>query len=384
MDIFYTRLKVLMRNKANIFWAFLFPIFLGIFFNLGFGGLSIDNVAETIKVNVTSESIASNDEFVTNLITTMEDIEIDEDNKLFDISKDVSEDTLQQQLLDGDIDYYVVIDAVTEKVTLHLSNNGINQTILKSFLDQYLQVSDLIIQVATTDPSKVASVIHDLNNSPEYLVNEVVNINSGGNSMIIYFYALIAMICMYSSLWGLVLIKDIQADQSALAMRVSVSPTNKFKLVLIYFLAALTIGFTGNLILVLFLKYILGVELGNLLLVILVVFVGTIGGIGFGAVLSAFVKGSFAKKEGIISMVSLLLSAMSGLMSVYVKYLITKNVPFLGYINPANLTTEALYSLYYYSDLSKFYFNLIILAILSVLMLLTTILKIRGAKYDSI
>ncbi|MCK9492802.1 MAG: ABC transporter permease [Acholeplasmataceae bacterium] len=382
MHIFTTRLKVLLKTKANIFWAFIFPLLLGTFFQISFGGLSYDSPPQVIDLYVASESL--DDSLFTNeFLKLLEEIEITENENLFIINISFKEDQLINKLDDKTIEGYILIDGNNEKINYHIYQNGINQTIVKSIFDQYLQYYQ-IIKANSSDPVKLNQILNDLNLQLNLIIDEQINTYSAGNSMVIYFYALIAMVCMYSALWGFNLIKDIQADQSDLAFRVSVAPTKKSKLILIYLLAAFIISFSGNMILLLYLKFILGVDLGNFLLVILVVLLGTIAGMSFGGFIGVAFKGNPDVKEGIMSGVILLLSAMSGLMNQYVKFFINSKVPILGYINPANLITDALYSLYYYSDLSKYYFNILLLSIFSVIMITIVVLKVRREKYDSI
>lgn len=382
MQIFITRLKVLLKTKANLFWAFIFPLLLGTFFQISFGGLSYDSPPEIIDLYIASESL--DDSLFTNeFLNVLESIEINEDEKLFIINTDFTEISLKEKLNNQTIEGYIIINSNDEAVNYYINQNGINQTIVKSIFDQYLQVYE-IIKNNSSDPIKLNQVLIDLNLQLNLIVDEEISTYSAGNSMVIYFYALIAMVCMYSALWGFNIIKDIQADQSDLAFRVSVAPTSKSKLILIYLLSAFIISFSGNMILLLYLKFILGVDLGNMLLVILVVLLGTITGMSFGGFIGTAFKGSPDLKEGVMSGVILLLSAMSGLMNQYVKFLINSTLPILGYINPANLITDALYSLYYYSDLTKYYFNIILLSILSMIMITFIVFKVRREKYDSI
>ena len=44
---------------------------------------------------------------------------------------------------------------------------------------------------------------------------------------------------------------------------------------------------------------------------------------------------------------------LAGTMSQDVKYIILKNAPALLYVNPANLLTDAFFSLYYYDTYTK-------------------------------
>ncbi|HEY8445157.1 MAG TPA: ABC transporter permease [Bacilli bacterium] len=377
MDIFITRLKCILRSRSNIFWTFIFPCCLGLFFYFGFGNLGNDAIIDTTNAYIAREN--SEDP----IVDVMKGIEINENKKLFNVITEFSKLELEEKLKDDKISSYIHIE--DNKIYFHLNENGLDQTITKSFLDQYLQTSALILEVQTQDPSKLPSVLNDLNNQKDYMEEMITHTNKNANAMIIYFYALIAMSCMFASYWGIGIVNDVQANISTLAARVNVTPTHKFKLIAIYVLAAQLVHFIGNLILIAFLKYVLKVQFANdTSLIILTSFIGTFSGIAIGAFLSVMIKASGAVKEGIATAVSLLLSALSGLMSVDVKYYVDKYIPPLKFINPASLLTDAFNSLYYFNSQSRYFMNLIALLILSLILTFLTYLFLRGKKYDSI
>ncbi len=66
------------------------------------------------------------------------------------------------------------------------------------------------------------------------------------------------------------------------------------------------------------------------------------------------------------------------------KYIIDTNAPIINKLNPANMITDGFYSLYYYEDLSRFYFNIISLLIVSTILLIGATIFLRRKKYDSI
>ena len=76
--------------------------------------------------------------------------------------------------------------------------------------------------------------------------------------MLNYFYALIAMSCLYGSFWGMRNTTEIQADLSALGARRSIAPTHKLKAVSSDILAALVIHFSEILITVGYIAFVLG------------------------------------------------------------------------------------------------------------------------------
>lgn len=377
MHIFITRLKCLLRSKENIFWTFFFPCILGLFFHFGFGNLNSDSIIETTDVYIASEN--ANVEF----IPIMEEVKINHEKKLFNVITKYTKNELENLLEEEEIVCFVYVAENT--IYLRLENNGINQTIIKSFLDQYIQTTSLIVTVQTQDPAKLQNVIKDLQNNKSYLEEMKSFNNPNATPWTIYFYALIAMACMFASYWGLGIARDIQANMSHLAARVNITPTHKFKLIFIYLLVAQLLHFAGNIVLIMFLKYVLNVQFtNNTWLIILASFIGTFSGISFGICLSVIINVPENFKKGITTVVSLLLSALSGLMSVELKYYVDKYLPPLKYINPAALLTDAFNSLYYFNSQAKYFSNLLALFILSLIFTFLSYLFMRGKKYDNV
>lgn len=377
MHLFILRLKFLLRNKGNLFWTFLFPLLLGTFFYLGFGNLSEDSTIATMDAYVANEQA---DHPVVNLL---KQLTIDEDKRLFDLHTTYTREELDKKLTNQQITGY--IDIIEDEIIYHINENGLTQTITKGVLDQFVQSNDLIETVVVSDPTKIPAVTSDLSHPKTFFKGTYSSTDAKANRLVIYFYALVSMQAMYGSIWGVGLVRDLQANMSSRAMRVSVSPTHKIKFIIIHFLTALLINFIGGLLLLGYLNYVLGVEFADQLgVIILAILIGSIGGIAFGSVLSALIKGSSNTKEAIISLISTALGFFSGLMSVDIKYMFNKAVPFMKYINPSNLLTDALFSLYYYEEMTKFYMNLSILTFISILLLGATYFLLRGTKYDSI
>jgi len=77
-------------------------------------------------------------------------------------------------------------------------------------------------------------------------------------------------------------------------------------------------------------------------------------------------------------------SFLAGLMATGMKYFVQKNMPIVSYISPANLITDAFYSLYYYDTLNRFWLNIAILCIISLVFCTITCLVLRRKTYASI
>ncbi|HEY8395855.1 MAG TPA: ABC transporter permease [Bacilli bacterium] len=377
MRLFSIRLKVLLRSKANIFWTFFYPLLLGLFFYMGFGNLSSRSSLDTVPAYIASDK---GDLY---LKEAMVNAEYRDGKKLFQVNAERTKEELETALREEKLSGYIYSE--NGKIYFRIRKNGIQETITKIFLDEYLQAQSFYLEIQTLDPAVKEQVLEDFQKNNQYLEEISSGTNPDYNAFTIYFYALIAMTCMFGSFWGVGLANDLQADNSYHALRTAITPASKLKLIFIYFLAALAVQFSGNLVLIFYLKYILKVEFAhNLFLIILTTFLGTLAGIAMGTFLSGIIQGSEGKKDGIMVTVSLLASALSGLMIVDVKYWVETYLPPLKFINPAGLVTDSFYSLYYFSDLKRYFTDIICLFVLSVLLVFGTYLKMRRTRYDSV
>jgi ABC-2 type transport system permease protein len=75
---------------------------------------------------------------------------------------------------------------------------------------------------------------------------------------------------------------------------------------------------------------------------------------------------------------------LSGMMFADMKYIVASKLPLLGYINPVNLVTDAMYSLYYYDTYERLYLNIAILCLITVLLGVASYIGIRRKDYASI
>lgn len=97
------------------------------------------------------------------------------------------------------------------------------------------------------------------------------------------------------------------------------------------------------------------------------------------------IKPSMEVKGGLGIGITMLLCFLSGMMIDRMKLIIEENIPFLNRINPVTLFTDAIYSLYYYNSMDRYFNNLIYLIFITlILMILTFFFLIRGKQYDSL
>jgi ABC-2 type transport system permease protein len=343
---------------------------------MAFGNLTSQDTIDTIPIAVIkSENV--NDSF----IDVLNSMEITEDKKLFQVgieSKESAMELMNQGKIKGIIEY-------ESDLTLYFNENGIEQSIIKTIADSYLQKSKTLMNIATINPDAFnQGLLEEIVQQRDFIVNGGTG-QKNPDFTLIYFYSLIAMTCMFGCNWGFREMIDIQADQSAIGARINVAPTNKFKLLLSNLLAAFTMHFSSILLLFAFLNNILKVQFGDDLgLILLISIVGSLCGISFGAFVCVTFKINVKVREVILTAISIGGGFLAGMMNVDIKYLIATKAPIIGYINPSSLITDALYSLYYYETNERVFLNIGLLSVLTIIFVVVTFIKIRRREYASL
>jgi ABC-2 type transport system permease protein len=130
---------------------------------------------------------------------------------------------------------------------------------------------------------------------------------------------------------------------------------------------------------------VLNINFGTQLLPVLITcFFASIMGVTFGAMASSLIKASEGVRMGIMISISLVLSAMAGMVYPNLKYIVTQAAPVMAYINPANLICDSFYSLFYYGVGPRFFLNNALLLAFSVLFTLVVYLVTRRQRYASL
>ena len=366
-------LLVKIKNFATTFWPLIFPLLLGTMFYFAFGNID-DADFETVQVGIVKEKepdtlflmflnqIGNNGN---HLISTLELSEADALSQL------------ENEQISGI--YYV-----GKAPTLTVAANGIPQSILQSVLSSYETGKNTIQQIARTHPSGLWNGIQQMINQQE----PITQVSLGGhtiNGTVQFFYALIAMTCLYGCFIGFGSAITLQANITALAARRCVTPTHKLKLILSEQIASFLLGYFDVIVLLVYLRYILKLDFqGKIGPMLLISFFGSLIGVSIGIFVGSLGKMKEGVKIGIILGISMICSFLSGLMNNTMKDIVEKNAPFINRINPAALISDAFYCINVYDDLKRYYRNLITLAVMSVVLVTASFLLIRRESYDSI
>lgn len=380
IHIFKNRLKVLLRNKSLIFWTLIFPIALSIFFNLAFTNINTGENFSLIKV-----AVVENEQYKKEVgfKETLKEVSQGED-PLFELIMVANESEGELLLDENKVEGMILISDADNTIELIVLESGINQNIIASFLDSYQQTTSSAGKILSKNPQAADEFFENVRNRQVY-TRELSLTKQEPNNILNYFYSLLAMACMYAAIFGNGEITNIQANLSSLAARINIAPVHKFKTFIASMSASFLISFIELMILLGFLIFVLGVDFGAKTgLVILTVFIGCIAGISFGALISALVKKDENFKIGLLIGLTMLGSFLAGMMVQEIKYIVSKKLPVLSYINPVNLLTDAFYSLYYYDTLTRYAINIGCLILFIGLSWFVTYLLIRRRKYASI
>ena len=375
-------LKTLFRKKSLIFWTFAFPLLMATFFNMAFA-----NIIEDEQLKIIDIAIIENNEFNNNMLykETFKTLS-DKNNKdqLFNI-KYITKEKADKLLEKGKIEGYLELNNNEPKLTF--KSNGINQTIFKYVVDEIHDTEKLIATMMTSDLNTDVSNIS--NKISEYLnANEIKLENKASSNldyMMIEYYTLIAMTCLYAGSIGMIAISATLPYLKGNGKRISVSASKKSSIIFSSLVASFIVQLMTLGLLFFYTTCILKIDYGsNIPYIILLSLIGSLAGISLGVLLGTHLKSSESSKTGILIAIVMTGCFLAGMMGVGMKYVIDKNMPILNIINPANMITDGFYALYYYTNSSRYWFNIISLLIFSGLAIALSCRKLGRARYDSI
>lgn len=352
------------RSKESIFWLLVFPIILSILFQAALSDITKGEKFEFVNIAVVNDEAYDCDEIMQQIISSVSagTEEGATENTLF-ITKYVSKDEAEKLLSDEKIAGYIYVE--DNDFNLAINENGVEQTIIKTFLDIAIQkkqvLTDIMKQNNGMMPENVSTIMND---STEYIKN-INNQKNEPDTAVVYFYSILGMACMYGAATGCVSISNILTGQSSIAKRNNMAPVSRMK----QFLSGFVVDMVMNDVLILlilgFIHFILGVNFGDRYgLIIFTSLVGATTGLSFGYLFGSLSNKSNNFKSNMVIAISMVGSFLAGMMSSQVKYIVKQKAYIVDRLNPVNLITESYYKLYYYTSLDKYFENIIILCVM--------------------
>ncbi len=367
-------IKCGLRSQDLMFWLILFPIALGGFFKVAFGDL-YSQITDTSPIPVAVVSEKENQIFSSALESVS-----GSDDSFLDVTF-TDRDTAAGLLKDGKVTGVI---SSGDKVSLTVAENGLEQTMLKEFVERFRLNEKVISDAASSDPTKIQQAVSALSSeiSP---VKNVKAINGNSDVFVQYFYNLIAMTALYGTMLGLKICVENQADLSPLGARKCCSPVPKIKGLSAALCGCFILQTLCMVICVTYLVFILKIDLGNrLALVYLASIAGGITGVAMGFFVSSIGSISERMKSGITLGVVMFLCFLSGLMVGNMKGVIAEKAPWFNKINPAAVISDCIYCLNFYSDYRRFITKMLTLAAMTLIFSALGIFMTRRKKYASL
>lgn len=378
--------KIILKNKNLVFWSILWPIILVSLFYMAFSNMFDEEQLDIINIGVVQNDSFDKQVYLSETLKSLSDK--NSDNYMFDIVYS-TKDELDTLLDDKKIDGYIEVNKETTKI--NVKDNGINETIIKYVVDEVESYQNLVSDIVNKKINngnipdlsmEIENIKKGINENKEY-TNNLSNKNM--NYMMIEYYTVIAMASLYSSLISIETIKNCLANINKKGARVAIAPIKRLTLILSSLLSGFIIQMISISILIIYMKWGLKVDFGeHFNLVCLLVLIGSIAGLTLGTLVGSKTFKNENTRIGVMNVIVMFGCFCAGMMGVTEKYIIDTNIPLLNKINPANMITDGFYSLYYYEDLSRFYFNIISLLIVIIICIVASCLLMRRKKYDSI
>lgn len=380
------RLRLCLRDRSSMFWGLCFPLLLStlFYFTIMQGGKDT-SVLEPVKVAfVSCEADSSFSDFIHGL---------DGDTlQVTDMSRKKADHALRTGKVTG-----IFTDG--DPCSLKIAGNDIEENVLKSLLNAYNRNADTVSTIKKEQAEKMAaaggssaidgsSAADSSSPADDNSHSYTHTVTLGGHSMdgnMQYFFALIAMTCLYGCFLGLNAALESRANLSPLGLRRSVTPTHKLKLVLSDMLVTFFMQTLNLLVLLLFLTRILGLDLGGSFGEILFVCaIGSMFGVSLGILTGSAGNWSEGVKIAILVSACLILSFLAGLMVGDMKDIIEQHIPILNRINPAAVIADALYCLVIYEAPDRLHTDLILLGCMTAGFILLSFFAVRREHYDSL
>lgn len=379
LRIFVYKLKELSRKFWLVGWNFVFPLVLATAFFLGFGNLIKEDpdTLQTIDVGYVNQldKSAGFEQVLKELSK-----ENDEGTTLLNLHTYSSKDEAVEDM-NSDIIFGFYLESQNGIETVVRSNSYVS-TIMNEIVREYNNYTDVINDIAKKHPEKVPAAMDAISSNNSFISEHSFGQNT--SQYLQYFYALLAMTSLFSSWISTSMLEGMCANMSERGKRVECSPASKFLSISAGILAGTLLQIVSNIIVVIYIQYILGINLGVPMgTMIILCSIGSGLGISFGTLM-----GSMIRNERLLVTVPLfftmICSFFSGLMWGQIKQLLQYNCPIINKINPAALLTDAMYIRSTYGPTDEFYQDTFIMCLMIVGCLIVSTLFLRRRKYVSL
>ena len=220
------RFRLMIRNRVLLFWTLIFPMLLTTFFGMVLKDAYTVDTFQTVPIAVVEQKDLSQ------LKAVLKDVR-QGDTALFKVSY-VGEEQAKQLLKEDKVSAVVKLQ---DPIAITVNQNGLDQTITKTFFDEYSQKIHLVEEAMQQYPD--GSAVSALFTQTASHVKEANTDHTDLSS--VFFYTVLAMNAMFGGYWAINSMYELQANQSERAARLAVSPLHKGKALLADFIIDIAI-----------------------------------------------------------------------------------------------------------------------------------------------
>lgn len=367
-------LKLILHDRALVFWTLVFPLIMATLFNFAFSNIEKSEKYEPVAIAVVDNTEWQEQDIFRGAFATLS--EEGNEQQLFRVEY-TSEEQAAAALENDEIIAYLEFKNGHPKIRAR--ENGIDTTILEMTVERIEEQKQVIEVALHKNPAKLAEIMRV----------EVADLRDVSRPNLSYtmieYYTLIAMTCLYAGMISMAIVNRFLANMSLSGRRIAVSPTPKGRLILSGLCASYLVQLFGLGLLFSFTIFVLKVDYGsNFALVLFLALIGCLGGTAFGVFIASSIRASENTKVGLMIALSMFGCFLAGMMGITMKYVVDTNFPLVNRLNPANLITDGLYSLYYYNTLERYWGNIITLVIITLVIICVSIWNLRKEQYDNL
>ncbi len=351
--MFKMLLKDSLRDKSYMFWALLWPIMLYFIYSVTIGNITNVDKVDFSDINV----VIVDDSMKTNIF-----------NKVGFSATNGSLEEAKRKLESKEIDAYI-----TKDNTLFINGKNEKNTIIKEVLREY---------------SNTQRIVQDVKSFPvlkEHIVSKSIIDRPGASPEVLFYFALLSLIILTSSTVGVDLYCKLSADKKEQGKRLNIVPKSKLSMFFATYLTDAFIHIIISIFITVFVTYTLKIPFNDMLLEIIgLIIVGTLFSLSFGIIISSILNLTQGATTTIVAFLNIILCFFGGMMNIQMLHIVETKLPFLTYVNPANLISKALQGVYYYQNLDMYLKNLGILSTMAVVCFALSVLIIRRRRYESL
>lgn len=278
------------------------------------------------------------------------------------------------------------MQAAKERMETYANQLESIQNDLESGKDELEAAKTAVTDYADMMSQKLQGMADSMKSGSTDYMKEVSLGGRNVSSVAPYYFALVAMACLYMCFLGETEARRTQANISEIGKRISLSPVHRMKVVLSNGISAYLIALVNMALILLFLtKVVHGLDLSmHRGYALLTAVIGCLIGVTFGILIESIGKWSQNIKSAILIGSSIFCAFLAGLMISDMKDIIEKHVPIVNRLNPAALIADSFYCICVYDDMGRLQMNLVIMCVMSAAFLIVAWLMTRRVRYDNL